>query len=103
MLIEVFGQLKERVVWKWEKEMKDKPANLFLQKWLPQADILGHHKTKLFVTHGGLNSVEEALYHEVPLVILPGFADQHSNADRAVRQGYGLSLSWTNVTSQQLL
>ncbi len=65
----VFGQLKQRVIWKWEsEEMQDQPANLMLSKWLPQPDILAHPKLKLFITHGGQSSSQEALCHKKPTV-----------------------------------
>ncbi|KAB7505524.1 hypothetical protein Anas_01638 [Armadillidium nasatum] len=41
MLINVFGSLKQRVLWKWDQQtMADLPENVKLSKWLPQADIL---------------------------------------------------------------
>jgi glucuronosyltransferase len=68
-LTSVFGQLKQRVIWKWEtEEMKDKPDNLMLGKWLPQQDILAHPKLRLFITHGGQSSCQEALCHQKPTV-----------------------------------
>ena len=37
ILLKVFGNLKEKVLWKWEKEsMPNQPANVMLHKWLPQ-------------------------------------------------------------------
>ena len=34
-----------------------------VEEWVPQNDILGHPKLKLFITHGGNNGQYEALYH----------------------------------------
>ncbi len=68
-LVNVFRRLKQRVIWKWETEdMPDKPDNVMLSKWLPQPDILAHPKLKLFVTHGGQSSFQEALCHKKPMV-----------------------------------
>ena len=36
----------------------------------------GHDKTKVFVFHGGVNGAFEAIYHGVPVVGIPLFADQ---------------------------
>ena len=68
-LVTAFGKLKQRVIWKWETEtMPDLPSNVKLSKWLPQQDILGHPKLRLFVTHGGQSSFQEALCHKKPVV-----------------------------------
>jgi UDP:flavonoid glycosyltransferase YjiC (YdhE family) len=40
-----------------EKEME----NVLFLPWLPQNDLLGHPKTKLFITHCGKNGIFEAL------------------------------------------
>lgn len=42
--------------------------------------ISAHPKIKVFVTQGGLQSLEEALYREVPSVVIPFFGDQNQNA-----------------------
>jgi UDP:flavonoid glycosyltransferase YjiC (YdhE family) len=69
LLLDVFGRLKQKVLWKWETEsMLDKPANVKLSKWLPQQDILGHPKLRLFVSHGGQSSCQESLCHQKPMV-----------------------------------
>jgi glucuronosyltransferase len=42
--VNVFSQLKQKVVWKWESESMEEdavPENIILKKWLPQQDILG--------------------------------------------------------------
>ncbi len=61
-------------------EPKHIPKNVKLLKWLPQNDLLGHVKTKLFITHSGGSSQFEALYHGVPMVMFPMFSEQHYNA-----------------------
>lgn len=70
-----FSNLTQRVIWKWDKEdeMPDTPANVKLVKWLPQQDLLAHPNIRLFITHGGLLSTEEAVYHGVPVIGMPVF------------------------------
>ncbi len=66
-----FSKLKQRVVWKWETETMGDikiPKNVKLSKWLPQQDVLAHPNTKLFMSHGGLLSIQETLYHGVPVL-----------------------------------
>lgn len=72
IFLNVFSKLKQQVLWKWETEsMADLPENVKLSKWLPQQDLLGHKDIKMFITHCGGGSVEESIYHGVPLVGLP--------------------------------
>lgn len=37
---EVLAQVPQKVLIKYEGEMKDKPKNVMLSKWFPQRDIL---------------------------------------------------------------
>ena len=46
----------------------------------------------LFITHGGMNSVMEALSLGVPMVVAPQAADQFANAGRVAELGLGLSV-----------
>lgn len=73
IFINVFSKLKLKVLWKWEEDsMQGLTAkNVFLSNWLPQQDILGHKNIKLFMSHGGLLSTQEAVYHGVPMLALP--------------------------------
>ena len=54
--------------------------NLHVVPWLPQNDLLGHPATRVFFTHGGIHSMYEAVYHGVPMVVMPLGADQPDNA-----------------------
>ena len=102
-LISVISKLPQQVVWRWETDMKDKPHNLFLHKWLPQPDILGHPNTKLFITHGGQSSLQEAWCHKVPMVVLSVFGDQPMNADEVERLGTGIHIPFKQMTEPTLL
>lgn len=96
-LLEAFGSLKQRVLWKFELEqLEDQPENVLINKWFPQPDILAHPNVKLFITHGGLLSTIESIYFGKPVLGLPVFYDQHLNVERAKQAGYGLGLNlWT--------
>ena len=59
---------------------------------MPQNDILGHPQLKLFMTHGGSNSVHEAAYHGVPMLVTPLWGDQFGFADKVKTAGFGESM-----------
>ncbi|XP_061532965.1 UDP-glucuronosyltransferase 2C1-like [Phycodurus eques] len=90
-----FAQLPQKVVWRYTGQ---KPTNLgnntLLVNWLPQNDFLAHPKTRVFVTHGGINGVQEAIYHGVPIVGLPLFFDQHDNLNRMRAKGAAVNVDF---------
>nr|XP_046249659.1 UDP-glucuronosyltransferase 2C1-like [Scatophagus argus]XP_046249660.1 UDP-glucuronosyltransferase 2C1-like [Scatophagus argus] len=83
-----FAQLPQKVVWRYMGQRPDNLGNnTLLVNWLPQNDLLGHPKTRVFVTHGGTNGVQEAIYHGVAVVGLPLFFDQPENLARIRAKG----------------
>jgi len=101
--VQVFSQLPQRVIWQWKgKQRTDLPANIMTVDWLPQQDLLGHKNCRLFMTHGGLNSLIEAVYHGVPVLGLPLTTDQFGNLARVQREGYGNTLLWKDITKDSL-
>ncbi|CAL8090891.1 unnamed protein product [Orchesella dallaii] len=103
--ISAFSKLNISVLWKYEVDYEDVgtlPSNIHMLKWFPQQDVLGHPKCKLFITHGGISSVTEALYHGVPIIGIPFFTDQDWNLKQAERIGVGVKLELEDVTEQVL-
>ncbi|XP_072031994.1 UDP-glucuronosyltransferase 2C1-like [Amphiura filiformis] len=99
-----FSRLPQRVIWRHDG---DQPTNLGnntkIMKWISQNDLLAHSKTRLFIGHGGTNGVYEALYHEVPMILIPLIApDQWDNAARVVSKGMGLQLDSKMITEENL-
>lgn len=64
--------------------------------------FLAHPKTRGFISHAGLNSVNEAAIHGVPMVTIPLFADQLYNAAIANKMGVGVFLDVTQITEQSV-
>lgn len=48
--------------------------------WCPQPEVLAHKAIGCFVTHGGWNSTLEAISLGVPMVVVPLWTDQPTNA-----------------------
>ncbi|CAK0832571.1 unnamed protein product [Prorocentrum cordatum] len=69
--------------------LPEPPANTVVCESVPQVDLLP--LCDAFVTHGGANSMHEALSFGVPLCVVPIFGDQPSNADTVARIGAGVS------------
>ncbi|MFC4121831.1 glycosyltransferase [Nonomuraea zeae] len=61
------------------------PDNVLLVDFVDQALML--ESCDLFITHGGLNSIKEALHAGVPMVALPVLDDHRHNAERCERLG----------------
>ncbi|XP_029651242.1 UDP-glucuronosyltransferase 2A1-like [Octopus sinensis] len=95
-------QIKYDVVWRQEKTSFSH-KNIYISDWVPQNDLLGHPKTKLFVTHCGNSGQFEALFHGVPMLGIPLFLDQFYNSRRMTEKGYGLSLDIENFTPEELI
>ncbi|XP_063221123.1 UDP-glycosyltransferase UGT5-like isoform X1 [Bacillus rossius redtenbacheri] len=97
--LKAFGKLKQKVLWKFEvNNLPGQPSNVVIKNWFPQNDILAHPNTKLFITHGGLLSNQEAVYHGKTLLGIPILGDQRLNMRNTVRLGYGLILEMSNIT-----
>lgn len=78
------------------------PKNILTMKWIPQIPVLGHSNTKLFLTHGGLIGIQEALYHAVPMIGMPVYADQFFNVRILVKKNMATRIDYQKITTQSL-
>jgi MGT family glycosyltransferase len=76
------------------------PANFIVQESIPQLEIL--QRASLFITHGGMNSASEAIYHGVPLLVIPQAQDQFYVAKRVTKLKAGKMLFMKEVNAQRL-
>ncbi|KAK6116775.1 hypothetical protein DH2020_049508 [Rehmannia glutinosa] len=73
-------------LWVVRASEKDKlPINFASEKgliidWCHQTDVLAHPALACFMTHCGWNSTLEALSNGVPIIAVPQWVDQHTNA-----------------------
>ncbi|XP_031197881.1 UDP-glucuronosyltransferase 2B17 isoform X4 [Mastomys coucha] len=100
----VLAQIPQKVLWRFDGK---KPASLGpntrIYKWLPQNDLLGHPKTKAFVTHGGANGLYEAIHHGIPMIGIPLFGEQHDNIAQMVAKGAAVALNIRTMSRSDLL
>jgi MGT family glycosyltransferase len=76
------------------------PGNFIVREFVPQLELL--QRAALLVTHGGMNSVSEALCYGVPLVVIPQTADQFMVGQRIQQLGAGKTMHRGTVTAQKL-
>ncbi|MFK4011637.1 macrolide family glycosyltransferase [Bacillus cereus] len=81
-------------------EFSNTPSHFIIRPYVPQLEILKY--ADVFITHGGMNSVSEGLYHNTPLVILPITNDQPFVAKRAEELNAGIVLNHKSVTVAEL-
>ncbi|KAI4542870.1 hypothetical protein MG293_006996 [Ovis ammon polii] len=104
MIASALAQIPQKVLWRYTgKKPETLGANTRLYKWIPQNDLLGHPKTRAFITHCGTNGIYEAIYHGVPMVGIPMFGDQHDNVVRMKAKGAAVEVDLQRMTSADLL
>jgi MGT family glycosyltransferase len=76
------------------------PGNPLVMDFVPQMALL--EKAQLLITHGGVNTVLEALTQAVTMIVLPRGADQPAMAARVDHAGVGLCASFSRFKPKQL-
>ena len=73
------------------------PDNITISRFVDQMAVLS--QADVFLTHCGMNSVNESLYYKVPLVMFPQTSEQDGVATRVEQLGAGVRLKNINVKS----
>jgi MGT family glycosyltransferase len=76
------------------------PPNITVHAYVPQLEVL--QRTRVFVTHGGMNSVNEGLFYGVPLLVIPQMSEQLIVGRRVEELGAGLCLTSSNLAPDTL-
>jgi MGT family glycosyltransferase len=81
-------------------DLEPLPGNAIVHEYVPQQAIL--QRASLMITHSGANSVHQALYHDVPLLLVPQQLEQALVAARVAELGAGLVLNRRRVTTERV-
>ncbi|XP_057584125.1 UDP-glucuronosyltransferase 2B18-like isoform X2 [Hippopotamus amphibius kiboko] len=104
VIASALAQIPQKVLWRYDGKKPDTLGpNTRLYEWIPQNDLLGHPKTKAFITHGGTNGIYEAIYHGIPMVGIPLFADQPDNIAHVKAKGAAVRLDFQTLSTTDLL
>ncbi|MBR3841442.1 MAG: hypothetical protein IKM20_09925 [Erysipelotrichales bacterium] len=76
------------------------PSNFMVLSYAPQLTIL--KQADVFITHGGMNSISEAMSLGVPMVVVPFGSDQPTNAKQVTKLGLGKQLDYHTINSKVL-
>ena len=76
-------------------EVENPAPNVEVHEEVPQLAVLEH--AGVFITHGGLGGVMEALHHGVPMIVVPRMTDQRFNGQRVEELGLGVVLDRVTV------
>jgi len=81
-------------------KVKKAPEQFIISAYVPQLKVLEH--TDVFITHGGMNSVNESIHFNVPMVVIPHDKDQPMVAQRLTELNAGYRVSKDNLKPQTL-
>ena len=76
------------------------PENFTVAQYVPQLQVL--QAADLFVTHGGMNSINEAVTFDVPMIVVPNTIEQSINAMRIQQLQCGRYLDHAQLTVDRL-
>ncbi|XP_071510547.1 UDP-glucuronosyltransferase 2A2-like [Diadema antillarum] len=79
VFVDVFAEIEQKVVWHIDDSEFD----------IHDITMPRHNKTRLLIYHGGNNGLYEAIYHGVPLIVMPLMTDALDTATRVLDRGIG--------------
>ncbi|KRX27144.1 UDP-glucuronosyltransferase 2B1, partial [Trichinella nelsoni] len=98
-----------RIFWRIDSSIIDGispeqvPSNVNLTQYLPQVDLLGVRKTRMLISHGGAQSIMEAVHAGVPVLGIPLVSPTYQTLRKLEARGMALILDKSNLTAQNLL
>jgi MGT family glycosyltransferase len=103
--LEAFKDINAEIIMSVGKKIdisifKNIPSNFSVHNYVPQLEVLKH--ADVFITHGGMNSTNEGLYYDVPLILIPQSVDQPLVANRVAELGAGIVIEKSETTPEML-
>lgn len=87
VVVSCFREFEILNKWVFEKGYSD---FVYVSNWIPQKYVLQH--CILFITHGGNNSIMEAIYYGVPMIVTPTSSEQRMNGLIIEEKGMGFTM-----------
>lgn len=81
-------------------EIGEIPDNFIIRPYVPQPEVL--KRSGLFITHGGINSVTEGIYFNVPLMVFPQHGDQYAVGHQVRQLNAGVCFTQDHITPAEL-
>lgn len=101
---QAFGDTDWRVIMpvgdKIDRSQWNIPDNFKVADFVAQNAVL--QRAKIFITVGGMNSVQQSLYHGVPMIVIPETGEHEVIAQQVVGLGLGVSLNKDNISAVEL-
>lgn len=79
----------------------DIPNNVTVEKWVPQSELLT--ETDLAIIHGGMGSVKECIFSDVPMLINAMGRDQFENAKMVDKHDLGKEMDFEKMSTTEVV
>jgi MGT family glycosyltransferase len=105
LTVEVFGRLERPCLIALGTTLKPEtlgpmPAQVSVAPYVDQEEVLS--RAAIFITMGGMASVQESVTAETPMIIIPETPEQHITAKKIDAMGIAIYLQRSEVTAESL-
>lgn len=83
------------------EDFKAASSNVLVVNWAPHSEML--RRSHLMINHGGLGTIKECIYYEVPMIVIPFMRDQPGNAARVAYHGLGILLRKNKINIRNIM
>ena len=82
------------------KKLKNPYPKIEVVSYTDQKNVL--KDSAIFITHGGMASIHEAIYSHTPMIVIPTIPEQKFNADNVEKAGVGIHIKEKQVSYKSL-